>query len=319
MRKYFPILLFTSLISCSEDKKEAEIAKIPIDLKVVRFDSVFAAATTDDLPELKTAFPYLFPKQFSDSLWLSKIETDTLQAQLEQEVAKVFPNFDNETQELKRFFQHVRYYFPHRSVPKVVTVISEVEYNNRIIFGDSLLLIGLDNYLGAEHKFYGGLPNYVSKGLQKQFLLSDVANAFVKSVVDYPRDRSFLSRMIYYGKELYLKDQLLPQQTDAQKLNYLAEEMDWARTSEEQIWRYFIEQELLYSTDAGLDRRFLDPAPFSKFRLELDSESPGRLGRFMGWQMVRAFARKNPEIPLDEVLAMPADELFKKANYKPKK
>ena len=68
-----------------------------------------------------------------------------------------------------------------------------------------------------------------------------------------------------------------------------------------------------------MDRRFLDPAPFSKFGLELDSESPGRLGRYIGWQIVRAYADKNKKAELIELLDLPADELFKIANYKPKR
>jgi uncharacterized protein YjaZ len=110
----------------------------------------------------------------------------------------------------------------------------------------------------------------------------------------------------------------LPSVTDAQKIGYSQEEMDWAKANEEQMWKYFVERELLYSTDSQLDRKFLDPAPFSKFGLELDNESPGRLGRYMGWQIVRAFMEKNP-VGLQQLLDMPADEILKKSNYKPRK
>ncbi|MBT8177968.1 MAG: gliding motility lipoprotein GldB, partial [Eudoraea sp.] len=77
-----------------------------------------------------------------------------------------------------------------------------------------------------------------------------------------PADRNFLSQMIYYGKELYLKDLLLPLLADEDKIGYTKEELDWAEANEEQIWRYFVEKELLYSTDQRLAPRFLDPAPF---------------------------------------------------------
>ena len=102
-------------------------------------------------------------------------------------------------------------------------------------------------------------------------------------------------------------------------LGYTPEELDWAFANEEQIWRYFIENELLYSTNAALDARFLDPAPFSKFRLALDNQSPGRLGRFLGWQILRAFVSKNETLTLQEVLDFPADEILKQSNYKPKR
>jgi len=75
---------------------------------------------------------------------------------------------------------------------------------------------------------------------------------------------------------------------------------------------------LLYSTDHQLGPRFLDPAPFSKFRLELDNESPGRLGRYMGWQIVRAFMARNNLSP-QQLLELPAEEVFRRSNYKPKK
>lgn len=319
-RQYFPITVLILLIfSCkNENKVEEAIAQINVQLDISRFDQEFARAKVQDLPRLKSEYPYLFPAQFSDSLWISKM-SDTLQSELEEEVALSFTSFETETEKLEDLFKHLKYYFPKFKTPKVVTLISEVDYNNRIVYSDSLLLLGLDNYLGNNHRFYAGLPNYVSKGLQREFLISDVTSTVSKKLIAYPTDRSFLSRMVYYGKELYLKDKLLPNAIDAQKINYSPEEFEWAEANEQQIWRHFVENELLFSTDASLDRKFLDPAPFSKFGLELDSESPPRLGRYIGWQMVKAFADKNPEVTLIEILQTPAEEIFQKSNYKPKR
>ena len=42
--------------------------------------------------------------------------------------------------------------------------------------------------------------------------------------------------------------------TDDQKMT--------ATMNEEQIWRYFIENDLLYSTDTQLNKRFIENAPF---------------------------------------------------------
>lgn len=151
-----------------------------------------------------------------------------------------------------------------------------MQYENRVILTDSLLLIGLDNYLGKEHKYYNDIQKYIKSGLDKDYLASDIASAFAKKVVPQPQNRDFMARMIYYGKELFLKEKLLASYEDHIVINYTAEALDWARANEEQIWRNFIENEYLFSTDSKLARRFLDPAPFSKFGLELDNESPGR-------------------------------------------
>ncbi|MEL6974795.1 MAG: gliding motility lipoprotein GldB [Bacteroidota bacterium] len=300
------------------DETEKKINALEVNLSVARFDRDFATTPPEKLPELKVKYPYLFPAQYPDSIWINKLQ-DTLQLEIAQEVDKAFGTFDETSLALEDFYKHVTYYFPGETVPKVVTLTSDVNYENRVILADTLLLLGLDNYLGANHKFYQSVPRYIAKGLDKTYLVSDVAGTFSRKVVRVPRGRTFLAKMVYYGKLLYLKDKLVPQLSDAQKIGYVPEELDWAYANEEQIWRYFIENELLYSTNAALDARFLDPAPFSKFRLALDNQSPGRLGRFLGWQIVRAFVAKNESLTLQEVLDLPADEILKQSNYKPKR
>lgn len=318
-KRIFMVLLISSLFWACNDKEKVseEIEKIDINLKIARFDREFAKAEPLDIPILKKAFPYLFPARYTDSVWVAKLQ-DTLQIELLEEVDQVFSDFETQANDLELLFKHIKYYFPKYKVPSVVTVTSDVDYQNRIILTDSLLLIGLDNYLGPEHRFYESRQRYIAHGFDKEYLISDVASAFAKQVVPRPSDRTFLAQMIYYGKELYLKDKLMPLASDAQKIVYSEEELAWAKANEEPIWRNFIEQEHLYSTNAKLGPRFLDPAPFSKFGLELDNESPGRIGRYVGWQIVRSFMEKN-KIELQQLLNISAEEIFKKSNYKPKK
>lgn len=322
MKKIIFILLLVFQLffyNCAEEDKTAkEIDKIRVDFQVSRFDQEFANTNADNLGTLKKEYPFLFPAQYTDSVWIAKTQ-DTIQLELNEEVQKAFPNFDEETKELGELFKHIKYYYPKFKAPKVITLTSDVAYNNRVILTDSMLLIGLDNYLGKDHKFYTGFQNYIATGLDKQFLISDVASEFSGQIVPKEKGRTLLDQMIYYGKELYLKDKLIPFQSEAQRIVYTPEQLEWAEVNEAQIWRYYVERELLYSTDKKLHQRFLDPAPFSKFQLELiDSESPGRIGRYIGWQIVRSFMSNN-EVSLQQMLTIPADEIFKKSNYKPKK
>jgi uncharacterized protein YjaZ len=74
----------------------------------------------------------------------------------------------------------------------------------------------------------------------------------------------------------------------------------------------------LYSTDNSLPSRFINPAPFTKFYLELDSESPGRLGQYIGWQIVRSFMEHN-DVEFMDMLQMEATEIFNGAKFKPRK
>ena len=84
------------------------------------------------------------------------------------------------------------------------------------------------------------------------------------------------------------------------------------------IWKFFIEKQLLYSTDIELVERFIEPAPFSKFYLQLDNESPGKIGRWIGWQIIRSFHEQNPDFPLQKLLNMSFQKIFNQSRYKPK-
>ncbi len=312
------LMAILAITSCKHTDREAEeIATIELDLKISRFDREFADAGPEDLPELKSKYPFLFPAQYPDSLWINKMR-DSLQIELMAEVGKAFTDLDTIEEDLEGLLKHIVYYFPQTRVPQVITLTSEVDYSNRVILADSLLLIGLDNYLGADHRFYSSIDRYIAQDLDPRFLASDVASAYAHQLIKYPSNRIFLDRMIYYGKVLCLKDKWMPVATDGEKIHFTEDQVNWAEANEEEIWRYFIEKELLYSTDQELGPRFLEPAPFSKFRLELDSESPGRLGRYLGWMIVRAFIENN-EIGLQDMIVLPAEEIFKNSRYKPNK
>ncbi|MDC8003189.1 gliding motility lipoprotein GldB [Aureisphaera galaxeae] len=319
MKKYlFGILLAILVLGCnSKSKTEQEIAKVPVDFELIRFDKIFGKASIADLPNLKVQYPLFFPKQYHDSIWIGRMN-DTLQQQLNEAVTNVFPNEDNLIEGLTDLFQHIRYYHSDFTVPKVYTATSDVDYKTKVIAQDTLLVIELDTYLGSEHPFYEGISKYITKNMQPDAILSDVAMAYSKKYVAVPKQRSLLAQMVYFGKGLYLKDLWLPELTNAQKIGYTEGEMLWADENEVDIWRYFVENELLYSTDAKLPSRFINPAPFSKFNLELDNESPGMIGRYVGWQIVKSFAENN-EVSLQELMRMEPDELFKNSKYKPKK
>jgi gliding motility-associated lipoprotein GldB len=288
-----------------------------MEVKIQRFDKEFSEAKPSDLPLLKRKYPAFFPEQFHDSIWHGRMN-DTLQQQLNAAVLKVFPSEEEIEDQLLPLFQHIAYYFPEFRAPIVVTVTSDVDYQNKAIVADSLLVLGLDTYLGADHEFYEGIKRYVAKNMKPSQLGPDVAKAYARQLISVPKQRNLLAQMIYFGKELYLKDVWLPKVSDAEKIGYTEDELKWATDNEEEIWRYFIEKELLFSTDPKLPARFINEAPFSKFYLEIDNESPGMVGRYIGWQIVRSYMEKN-DATVPQLMIKSPDEIFRNSKYKPAK
>ena len=312
----FLVLSFFFLSCNTKNKTEKSEEGIPEALEVVRFDKIFFETEPQDLAKVKKEFPFFFPAGNDDAVWLEKMQ-NPLWRELYTEVQKKFSDFDSYKTQLESTFKQIKHYFPKTKTPKVYTVISEMDYNNKVIYADSLLIISLEMYLGKEHKFYQ-FPEYIKQNFEPQQLLPDVVASFAKSQIPPSAEKSFLAAMIYSGKELYLKDVFLPDYKDGDKIGYSPEQLIWCQENEGYMWRYFIEDQLLYNDDPKLIPRFISPAPFSKFYLEIDNESPGRVGAWIGWQIVRSYM-KNNEVSLPQLLHTSAKEIFEKSKYKPKK
>lgn len=318
MKNCLLLAIVLLLASCQEDRAlEREISAIPMEVDIIRFDKEFAAVTPRTLDDLKGKYPFFFPLKYHDSIWLQKIE-DTLQENLNKAVLEKFPAEEKLEVKLRSLFQHIKYYFPTFRPPTVFTATSDVDYKNKIIVSDSLLIIAIDTYLGSNHPFYVGIKKYIVQNLDPSQLEPDIVSAYAKQLVIRPQKRSLLAQMIFYGKELYLKDLLIPNVSDARKIGYTEAQLTWAKENERDMWRYFVEKELLFSTNGKLGAQFINLAPFSKFYLEIDNESPGMVGRFIGWQIVRAYMKANKS-SLRELVALDAETLFNKSKYKPLK
>ena len=311
------IAIIIILISCDKKSKvEKAVEKIPVELKVERFDKLFFETNPKDLDKLKKQYPFFFPKETPDSVWLEKMQ-NPLWRELYAEVQKKYSNFEPIKNNLNKLFKHIKFYFPESKTPKVITIISEMDYNNKAIYTDSLLIISIELYLGKDHKFYP-FPNYLKQNFEQKQILPDVVSSFATQKIAPMTDQSLLGQMVYFGKKLYLKDLLLPDYLDTDKIGYTTQQYKWCEDNESYIWRYFIENKILYSDNSKLGNRFINPAPFSKFYLEIDNESPGRVGTWIGWQIVRSYM-KNNDVSIEKMLKMDAKELFEKSKYKPKK
>ena len=315
MKKYIFYIIFLILLNSCKGNDNKISNSYP--LTIERFDKFFYESTPNDLFDLKKNYPFLFPEQYDNKVWISRLN-DSVQKQIYSEVNRVFSNLDNEKSEIQSFYNNFTSYFPKYELPRLITLISDVKYENRVILADSLLLIGLDNYLGSEHPFYSSMPKYISDNLIRRMIISDIAEEYAYYVIPRVNFYTFLDKIIFYGKVLYFKDIMLPKLEDRHKIGYSNLSMDWARQNEHYVWTYFVEKQLLFSSENKLITRFINNAPFSKFYLSIDNESPGMIGRFIGWEIVRSYMKSNNTSFIEMILMNPID-IYNKSKYKPQK
>ena len=313
---FFVLLLF--LNSCQKEvKKNVDTSKIEVEFMINRFEQDFYDHGGENLEELKNKYPLLFPDINPDSIWMAKIN-DRDEQELYSETQKLYSSFSDIESELKSLFQHVIYYNPLFNTPDIITGLSNIDYDYRVIYNQELVFISLDVYLGSTHPFYGDFPSYIKQNNVRERIIVDVASAIIDSQIKPLTNRSFLAKMIHEGKKLYLLELYLPLKSEAVRIGYNKIKYDWALINEEQVWKYFIENNLLYSTDTKLNKRFLEDAPFSKFYISEDKNSPGRIGQWIGMQIVRSFMANN-DVSLSDLLLKNEEEIFKKSKYKPRK
>ncbi|PQV51354.1 protein involved in gliding motility GldB [Jejuia pallidilutea] len=320
MKNLLLVFLFALVLASCKKNNEVEkaIAEINTDVSIERFEQFFGNSSTNDLPKLKQAYPFMFPKTYSDSFWIAKIK-DTLQQELIRETGKKYKDLAVEKAEIETLFNHLKYYFPEFNPPTIITTTSSVDYRNKVIVTDTIAIVALDNYLGKDHYFYGGIQKYIRENFESSQIVVDLADAYAEKYIYQPQRKTLLDEMVYFGKKLYFKDIMLPNKTEAERIGYTQQDIDWAKANEHYIWRYFVERELLYSNDTKLPRRFINPAPFSKFYLEeIDIDSPGRIGQYMGWQIVKAYM-KNNDVSLRDMLKTKPQDIFDNSKFKPRK
>ncbi|MDP5093526.1 MAG: gliding motility lipoprotein GldB [Polaribacter sp.] len=312
------LMILCVFFSCDTPKKSSiDVSKISIDYSIKRFEVDFYTATKETLPKVKASYPYLFPEAFSDSISLAKI-ADAQEQELFAETQKIYKDFSDVEMQLTSLFKHVKYYNPSFNAPNIVTIQSNIDYESRVIYADSLLLISLDVFLGENHPFYADFPNYIKQNNTKDHLVVAVAEAIINQQIPPTNNRSFIAKMVHEGKKMALLDWYLPTISEVEKIGYSQEKWQWAVENEAQIWAYFMEEKVLFSTETNLNKRFLEDAPFSKFYREQDNLSPGKIGVWLGWQIVQSYLKHN-DVSLQEFLKKDETELFNQSKYKPKK
>ncbi|WP_299055215.1 gliding motility lipoprotein GldB [uncultured Polaribacter sp.] len=318
--RFFIVVFCVLLGFCSCQSTEAEkinVSDVAVSFSLYRFDVDFYTATKDSLPKLKKNYPYLFPSEFTDSIALLKIN-DVDEQVLYDETQKIYKEIDDLEALFTDLFKHIKYYNPRFKSPNIVTMLSNIDYSSRVIYADSLLLVSLDVFLGKEHPFYSDYPDYIKQNNKKENVIVEAANSIIDKQVLKKLNRTFISKMIYEGKKMYLLDSYLPKVSNEYKMGCSKDKYDWLLENEIDVWKYFIEKNILFSTDSKLDKRFLDQGPFSKFYLQNDISSPGRVGAWIGLQIVTSFMQNN-DVSLQKLLTLESEYIYNHSKYKPKK
>jgi hypothetical protein len=232
------------------------------------------------------------------------------------ECKKKYADFTVYEAELSEAFKLYKYYFPKNTVPKFCTFVSG--FNYAITADDSILGIGLDMYLGKDCKYYPllGLPAFKIKNMQEKFIVSDAMFSWLS--VEFENDENvndLIENIIHFGKLYYTQKLLFPDKHDSILTGYTNNQLEWCKNNEKEMWTHFVNNNLFFTQEQSVITKYMGEAPFTP---GFPEGSPGRIGHWIGWQIVKSYMKNNSQLNLVDLMnEKDYHKLFNQSKYKP--
>ena len=215
---------------------------------------------------------------------------------------------------MKTSLSLLKYYFPEMVVPKIQTIVSGL-YNDLAISKD-YIIIGLDFFIGEKASYRPKeVPRYILRRYEPKYMIPTILKFFIADYCSSGDEETLLSEMVDYGKIYYLLGSIMPCTPEDLILGFTSKEILDVYAYQELIWSRIIEKEWLYVTDEFTKKKILGERPKT---IELGNECPGRVGAWIGWQIVKHYMDET-EITMQELMNnRNHHEIFVKSKYKPK-
>ena len=306
-------------MGCKDNPFDVDISNIKLKpTKIDRFEaSFYNASKPEEITALREKYPFFFNSSMTTTDLMDKVENED-ELRLFLSVSKKFKTLTTYEKEITELFRHVKYYYPRFVPPRVFSYVSNLDYPYQVVYADSLIFIALDFFLGNPSPFYRNFPSYISATFAPRYLTRQVAYSMVEKLIPEVRLNTLLDGMIYEGKKILLLQAFMPEAPLPVLMQYSDQQWDWCERNEKQIWSYFVSKEIFYQPYYQEAHRFLKEAPFSKFYLDIDRASPGRVGTWLGYKILKSYIDENPKVSLIQVIEqIDSGWLFRKSAYKP--
>ncbi len=335
--KYF-IILISSLIlfSCNSGDNIPDVSNIKVDIKTQRFEEDLFKADTSNLitklNKLQGNYPSFGENFFAiilniDPAWSEDTVANYLQGFLTaykpvyDSSKKVFSTFNLYENKIIEGLKFIKYYFPSYKLPtNLITYIGPLDGYGDIL-SDDAIIIGLQHHLGKNFSLYKSemvqqvYPSYITDRFEPDYI---TVNAMKNIVLDiFPEkleDKTLIQQMIEKGKRLYILQKILPKANPAYLIGYTTQQLKDCNLHEKAIWDLFVQNNFLQTIDNNMIKNYIGEGPKTQ---ELGDASPGNIGSYVGWQIVKKYMGKNSSTTLQQLMQVDNETLFAETKYKP--
>lgn len=319
---FFVFALFSACTS--ESDRHVDISGIHMQVKIERLEQELFRLKSKESVKKFLDDNKVFTRHFlqaeqypHDSILVNavyRLATDTSINGLLEETNREFADLGSLEEEFANAFRHIKYYYPDFRAPQIQTTVTGLA--NDMYVSDSLVIIGLDFFIGDSATYRPQFPQYVLKRYRRQYIVPSVVLLLSKKYnLINPGDRTLLGEMIFYGKAFEFTKHMMPSRHDSLIIGYSGEQLAESDTNRNIIWAHFIEKKLLYETSHFVKTKYVDERPYTA---EIGSKAPGAIGRWLGWEIVKAYMQEK-ELSLQELMKnKDAQQIFMQSKYKGK-
>lgn len=337
MRIAFVFVISACLFfSCNNGDKAPDVSNIKVEVSTMRFEQALftldTAHFTANLDVLLSKYPS-FGENFlatilnADPKWSGDSTAGyvhgfiTAYKKVYDTAQIVFKDFTPYEKAIKQGLQYVKYYFPnYKDRKKIITYIGPIDGYGDILTDDAII-VGLQHHLGKNFSLYRSefvqttYPQYISNRFEPAYIDVNCMKNIINDL--YPEkkeDDPLVQQMVEKGKRLFVLSKLLPKTEEFKLIGYTKEQLTGVYEHERAVWDLFVQNNFLQTIDNNIIKNYIGEGPKTQ---ELGEASPGNIGSFAGWQIVKKFMAKNPKLSLPELMATSAETIFQQAKYKP--
>jgi hypothetical protein len=325
MRTVFTMIVILFLISCGKEscRQDSPMSQ-EVNITVERLETtIFESKSEEDVENflnenVQFAALFLDSEEYPDKSILAqkifKLVDDPFIDTLYNEATAEYDDFDEIKLTLNDAIGRMKTLFPEMTIPKIQTAVTGL-YKDLYI-SDTLVIIGLDFFIGEKATYKPmDIPAYILEKYDRENLPVTIVKFLSGGYVSKGKKETLLSEMVDFGKTYYLLSRLMPCTPDSLIIGYSPKEMVTIEKNQANIWANFVENEILYETSHITKRKFLGERPNV---YEISRECPGRIGAWIGWQIVEAYMATNDVTILELISERDNDKIFQKSGYKPK-
>lgn len=202
---------------------------------------------------------------------------------------------------------------PNKKFPQFAMHVSGFKEN--VIILENLISLSADKYMGGDYSAYTSFfAPYEREQMKPEMIVRDYMKAWlISDVLPEGSTYTLLSSMVEQGKLLYALSLLLPEYNEADIIGYAPEQFQWCEENERKIWKALTAGKRLYSSDFMLISKYVSDAPYTS---EMPKESPGRVGCWLGWQIVKKYMERTG-VSLADLMKTDSKNILKEAKYNP--